>query len=44
MFRRKQNVKITREFLMILECFVRNFVQNREKLLSGVDVMNDTKL
>lgn len=40
MFRRKQNVKITREFLMILDCFVRN----RERWLSGVEIMKNTNL
>ncbi len=36
----KQEVRITREFLKILDCFLRN----REKWLSGADVMKDTKL
>ena len=39
-FRKKPDVKITREFLKILDCFV----QNQERWLSGADVMKDTGL
>lgn len=35
-----QEVRITREFLVILDCFVRN----PEKWYSGADVMKNTKL
>ena len=40
MFQRNQSVKITREFLMILDCFFRN----QERWLSGVDIMHHTQL